>query len=110
MLIRDFVDEGLGNTSYLVASEATGLAAVIDPERDVDRYFRVAEGLGRVKRSLHMGIYYELPPGGLDGPTPGGAELAALGRGPVPAVLAGFKTLSYPQMRVEIEAMVELAG
>ena len=46
MLIKPFVDEGLGNSSYLVASEATGQALVIDPERDVDRYVQVAEGLG----------------------------------------------------------------
>jgi hydroxyacylglutathione hydrolase len=46
MLIKPFVDEGLGNSSYIVASEATGQALVIDPERDVDRYVQVAAGLG----------------------------------------------------------------
>src|SRR5512143_903867 len=46
MLVKQFVDEGLGNSSYLIGSEATGLAAVIDPQRDVDRYLQVAEGLG----------------------------------------------------------------
>jgi hydroxyacylglutathione hydrolase len=46
MLVKQFVDEGLGNSSYLIASEETGLAAVLDPERDVDRYRMVAEGLG----------------------------------------------------------------
>ncbi len=46
MIIRQFVDEGLGNSSYLVGSEAAGLAAVIDPERDVDRYLQTADGLG----------------------------------------------------------------
>jgi hydroxyacylglutathione hydrolase len=46
MLIKPFVDEGLGNSSYLIASEDGGLAAVVDPERDVDRYVRAAEGLG----------------------------------------------------------------
>lgn len=46
MLIKPFVDEGLGNSSYLVASEETGRAAVIDPERDVDRYIQAAQGLG----------------------------------------------------------------
>ena len=46
MFIKQFVDEGLGNSSYLIGSEATGLAAVIDPQRDVDRYLQVAEGLG----------------------------------------------------------------
>jgi len=46
MLIKQFVDEGLGNSSYLLASEETGQAILIDAERDVDRYFGVAEGLG----------------------------------------------------------------
>ena len=46
MLIRPFVDESLGNSSYLIASEESGLAAVIDPQRDVDRYVQTAEGLG----------------------------------------------------------------
>lgn len=46
MVTRSFVDEGLGNSSYLVASSGTGLAAVIDPQRDVDRYLQIADGLG----------------------------------------------------------------
>src|SRR5512136_109115 len=46
MFIKHFVDEDLGNSSYLVGSETTGLAAVIDPQRDVDRYLQVADGLG----------------------------------------------------------------
>jgi hydroxyacylglutathione hydrolase len=46
VLIKPFVDEGLGNSSYLIASEASGLAVLIDPERDVDRYIRAAAGLG----------------------------------------------------------------
>jgi hydroxyacylglutathione hydrolase len=44
--IRPFVDEGLGNSSYLIASTETGVAAAIDPLRDVDRYVQAAEGLG----------------------------------------------------------------
>jgi len=46
MLVKQFVDEGLGNSSYLIASEEMGLAAVLDPERDVDRYIQIAQGLG----------------------------------------------------------------
>jgi len=46
VFLKQFIDEGLGNSSYLIGSEATGLAAVIDPQRDVDRYLQVAEGLG----------------------------------------------------------------
>ena len=46
MFVKQFVDEGLGNSSYIVGSEAAGVAAVIDPQRDVDRYLQAAEGLG----------------------------------------------------------------
>ncbi len=46
MLVKQFVDEALGNSSYLIASEETGLAAVLDPQRDIDRYIQVSEGLG----------------------------------------------------------------
>lgn len=46
MFIKQFVDEGLGNSSYLIGSTETGMAAVIDPQRDVERYCQVAEGMG----------------------------------------------------------------
>ncbi len=46
MLVKQFVDENLGNASYLVASEETRQAILIDAERDIDRYVRIAEGLG----------------------------------------------------------------
>ena len=46
MLIKSFVDEGLGNSSYLIASEETGSAVLIDPQRDADRCAQVAQGLG----------------------------------------------------------------
>ena len=40
-----FVD-GLGCASYLVGSEAKGVAAVIDPERDVQKYLDAAQARG----------------------------------------------------------------
>lgn len=46
LFVKQFVDEGLGNSSYLIASEETGIAAVIDPQRDVDKYVKTAESLG----------------------------------------------------------------
>jgi hydroxyacylglutathione hydrolase len=46
LFIKQFVDKGLGNSSYLIGSTETGIAAVIDPLRDVDRYLQVAEGMG----------------------------------------------------------------
>ncbi len=42
MLIRQFVVEGLGHLSTLIADEAAGVAAVVDPRRDVDGYLDAA--------------------------------------------------------------------
>src|SRR3989304_36514 len=45
MFVEQFVDEGLGNSAYLVGSHETQQAALIDPLRDVDRYLAAAERL-----------------------------------------------------------------
>jgi hydroxyacylglutathione hydrolase len=45
LFIEPFVDEGLGNSAYLVGSHETHTAALIDPLRDVDRYLAAAERL-----------------------------------------------------------------
>ena len=47
MLFRQIADPGLAQYTYLVACQRTGEAMVIDPERDIDRYDRIAadEGL-----------------------------------------------------------------
>ena len=46
MYLRQFVIDGLGHISALVADDARGVAAVIDPRRDVDAYLREAGELG----------------------------------------------------------------
>ena len=42
MLVRQVVDEILAQYAYLIGCPRTGEAIVIDPERDVDRYFELA--------------------------------------------------------------------
>ena len=42
MLIRQFAIDGLGHLSTLIADEGHGVAAVIDPRRDVDAYLQLA--------------------------------------------------------------------
>src|SRR2546425_12580689 len=44
--VQPFVDEGLGNSAYLIGSRDAKVAAVIDPLRDVDRYLEAAARLG----------------------------------------------------------------
>lgn len=46
MQVRQFVDEGLGNSAHLVISERAGVAALLDPLRDVDRYLEAAASAG----------------------------------------------------------------
>ena len=46
MRVRQFVDEGLGNSAHMLISERDGVAALIDPLRDVDHYQEVARREG----------------------------------------------------------------
>ena len=46
MFFRQIFDPGLAQYAYLIGCQRTGEAIVIDPERDVDRYLRIAEEEG----------------------------------------------------------------
>lgn len=46
MFFRQFFLDGLGCISYLIGCDETGMAAVVDPQRDVDGYLQVAQAHG----------------------------------------------------------------
>ena len=46
MKIDQYYLECLSQASYLIADESSGLAAVVDPRRDIDEYLRDAEAGG----------------------------------------------------------------
>jgi len=46
MYTKQFFVEGLGCASYIVGCEAEGVAAVIDPDRDVQKYLDAADARG----------------------------------------------------------------
>ena len=46
MFSQQFFVEGLGCASYLVGCEAKGIAAVIDPDREIQKYLDVAQSRG----------------------------------------------------------------
>lgn len=46
MLIRRIHDQALSQATYLLGCESTREAIVVDPARDIDRYFRAAESEG----------------------------------------------------------------
>jgi hydroxyacylglutathione hydrolase len=71
MRVRQFVDEGLGNSAHLVISERDGIAALIDPVRDVDQYQAVARREGvRITHVFETHIHNDF--------LSGSRELAAL--------------------------------
>ena len=46
MFLRQIADSSLAQNAYLIGCQRSGEAIVIDPERDLDRYFKVAEENG----------------------------------------------------------------
>ncbi len=46
MYLEQFFIDGLGCASYLVGCEGHGVAAVVDPDREVDKYLAAAEARG----------------------------------------------------------------
>src|ERR1700694_3692250 len=46
MILKQYYLGCLAHASYLIADEASGEAAVVDPQRDVDEYVRDARRLG----------------------------------------------------------------
>ena len=71
MLIRQFVVDGLGHLSTLIADESSGLGAVIDPRRDVDVYLDAARAADvRISHVVETHLHNDY--------VSGGRELSAL--------------------------------
>ncbi|HSH21194.1 MAG TPA: MBL fold metallo-hydrolase [Candidatus Caenarcaniphilales bacterium] len=71
MDLRQFVIEGLGHISALIADDTQGVAAVVDPRRDVDVYLRAAAERGwRITQVVETHLHNDY--------VSGGRELAAL--------------------------------
>ncbi len=65
MQIRQFRVEGLGHLSTLVADETAGVAAVVDPRRDVDIYLAAARELDvRISHVVETHLHNDYVSGG----------------------------------------------
>ncbi|HSL10408.1 MAG TPA: rhodanese-like domain-containing protein [Actinomycetota bacterium] len=75
MIVEPFLDEGLGNGSYLLGV-ATGKAVLIDPDRRIARYLRRAEDLGvEIVGVLDTHLHADFVSGSLDVARATGAEV-----------------------------------
>ncbi|MCI0583217.1 MAG: MBL fold metallo-hydrolase [Chloroflexi bacterium] len=80
MDVELFTTEGLGDASYLIASE--GEAALVDPQRDAWRFLAVAEARGwRVTHVLETHVHNDYLSGALETRAATGAEIVAPARG-----------------------------
>jgi hydroxyacylglutathione hydrolase len=80
--IRQFVDEGLGNSTHLIISERAGLAALIDPLRDVDRYLEAATAAGvRVSHVFETHVHNDFVTGSRELAARTGARIIASAAG-----------------------------
>lgn len=78
MKVRQFVDEGLGNAAHLVLSERLGVAALIDPLRDVDRYLDAAARASvRISHVLETHIHADFISGSRELAARTGAQIVA---------------------------------
>ncbi len=67
MEIRQFRVEGLGHLSTLIADESAGVAAVVDPRRDVDVYLAAARDLDvRITHVIETHLHNDYVSGGRD--------------------------------------------
>ena len=65
MRVQQFVIEGLGHLSTLIADEAAGVAAVVDPRRDVDVYLDAARANGwRISHVVETHLHNDYVSGG----------------------------------------------
>ena len=71
VLIEQFRVEGLGHLSTLIADETAGVAAVVDPRRDIDVYLAAARAADvRISHVVETHLHNDY--------VSGGRELASL--------------------------------
>ena len=67
MILHQFYLQCLAHASYVIADEATKIAAVVDPQRDIDRYLSFAEAHGlRIAHVLLTHLHADFVAGHLE--------------------------------------------
>ena len=78
MKIEQFFLEGLGHQSYFVSEEESGIAAIVDPRRDIDVYLETANRKGmKITHVLETHIHNDYVSGGRELAAKVGAKIIA---------------------------------
>lgn len=78
MKIEQFFLEGLGHQSYFVAEEESGVAAIVDPRRDIDVYLEAARRAGiQISHVLETHVHNDYVSGGRELAARTGAKIMA---------------------------------
>jgi hydroxyacylglutathione hydrolase len=104
MYVEQFFVDGLGQASYLVGDADAGVAAVIDPRRDVDVYLEAARAAGlAIRHVLETHTHNDYVSGAKDLASLAGADLWASGAG-------GGAGLAYPFQALREGDVVRTGG
>ena len=89
MLLEQFFDVGLGHASYLVSDPEEGVAFLVDPDRDADRYLEAASRAGvLITHSFETHVHNDY--------VAGSAALAAVR--PISVVTGASAQVGYPRI------------
>lgn len=76
MYVQQFFIEGLGCASYLIGCESAGVAAVVDPDREVGKYLDAAQARGlRITHILETHLHADHVSGNTDLAARSGADI-----------------------------------
>lgn len=84
MFVRMIYDEGLAHASYLIGCQGAGVAAVIDPRRDVREYIEIAASEGmRITAAIETHVHADFVSGVRELEAETGATIMRSGEGDV---------------------------
>ncbi|MGH9372888.1 MAG: MBL fold metallo-hydrolase, partial [Vicinamibacterales bacterium] len=100
-MFRRFFDEGLAQTSYLIACERTRQAAIIDPRRDVDGYVAAAGQHGlSITHAIETHVHADFVSGARELATLGASTVAGPGAGLTYALEAYTEAIDGQTLRL----------
>jgi hydroxyacylglutathione hydrolase len=101
MFTQQFFIEGLGCASYLVGCEAKGIAAVIDPDRNVQKYIETAQNRGlKITHIIETHLHADHVSGNSDLAARTGAEI----------YLHETSGAEFPHKKVKQDDLIELGN